>query len=95
MPDKYAVHAIKHGYRMVKFVEDEPAGFYDMVYHLPIGWRCNCPSEKLICKHLIMLGLFKKLFAVDTGRQYCPEYDEWYAGVEIDWLRAHNEGEKS
>lgn len=76
--NQYTVRKITRAYNIVKCDEDlNPIETYTIQEERG-RWFCSCPNTMApVCRHMKMLGLFKKKRAIDKGMFYCFDTDEW------------------
>jgi hypothetical protein len=80
----YNLKSTPDGYRMAKFDEFMNV---DAVYNITYRrgrFYCDCPQggKAPTCRHRDMVRTFCSHRAVDTGKFYCYDEDQWYPAVE-------------
>ena len=73
------------GYRMAKF---DDWWFVDQVYNITYRrgrFYCDCPqgSKAPTCRHRVMVHIFCRHRAVNSGKFYCFETQEWFPSMGV------------
>jgi hypothetical protein len=76
--NQYTIRKVTKAYNVTKCDEDlNPIETYTIQEERG-RWYCSCPNTLApVCRHMKMLGLFKKKRAIDKGVFYCFDTDEW------------------
>jgi hypothetical protein len=81
----YNLKSTPDGYRMVKF---DDLWFVESVYNIQYHrgrFYCDCPqgSKAPTCRHRDMVPTFCRHKAVDTGKFFCYDEDQWYPAIDM------------
>jgi hypothetical protein len=79
----YTLRKIPDGYRIAKFDQFFDVEAVHEMHYFRGKFSCDCPQggKSHTCRHREMIPIFNRHKAVDTGKFYHYENNEWFPAV--------------